>query len=117
VPGQPFVDERVVRSQQVEDAVVFGHDAAEKHFRLTPERLPQVVVEVREHPGVRARGRQVSQIQPLARKVRDQRIRTTVGQHPLHLLFQHRRLVQRPADGQAEQFLVWNAAPEKERQA
>ena len=44
---QPFVDERVVGRQQIEDAAVLVHDAVEEQLDLAPERLPQVVVEVR----------------------------------------------------------------------
>ena len=89
----------------------------EEQLRFAPEGLPQVVVEVREHPRVRARRRQVAQVQPLPGEVRDQRFRATVGQHPLHLLFEHRRLVQLPGGGQIEQFLVRDAAPQEKGQA
>ena len=44
---QPFVDERVVRVKQIQDAAVLVHDAVEEQLDLAPERLPQVVVEVR----------------------------------------------------------------------
>ena len=51
---EPLVEERVVGLQQVEHAAVLAQDALEEQLRLLPERLPQVVVEVREQPQVRA---------------------------------------------------------------
>src|SRR5258705_153242 len=59
MPRQPFVDEGVVRPQQIKDTVVFLDDALEEQLRFAPEGLPQVVVEVGEHPRVRALGGQV----------------------------------------------------------
>ena len=50
---QPLVDERVVGAQQIEHAAILAQDAVEEELRLLPERLPQVVVEVREQPHVR----------------------------------------------------------------
>ena len=48
VPRQPLVHERVVGAQQVEHAAVLADDALEQQLGLAAERLPQVVVEVRE---------------------------------------------------------------------
>ena len=49
---EPLVDERVVRAQQIEHAAVLVHDALEEQLRFAAERLPQVVVEVREQPRI-----------------------------------------------------------------
>ena len=45
--SQPFVDERIVRRHQVEDASIFPHDTCAKELQLPLEGLPQVVFEVR----------------------------------------------------------------------
>ena len=76
VLGQPLVDERVVRAQQVEHAPVLAHHAFNEQLRLLPERLPQVVVEVRKEPHVRRDRVEVAQVQPLRREVGHQ-IRAT----------------------------------------
>jgi len=51
---EPFIDERVIRSQEIDHIPVFADEAVEEQFSLTPERLPQVVVEIREerHDGI-----------------------------------------------------------------
>ena len=95
MPRQPLVDERVVRGQQVEDAAVLAHDAVEEQLRLAPERLPQVVVEVRELVLSRApcsAGCAAAATGPAKLSTSASRLR--VGQHPPHLLLEHRRLVQ-----------------------
>ena len=116
MPGQPLVDERVVRPQQVEHVVVFRHDAPEQQLGLALEGLPEVVVEVREHAGVGNLRGKVPQIQPLPGEVGDERLRTGIGQQTPDLPLEHRRILQFPGDGQAEQLVVRDAAPEEERQ-
>ena len=34
--GQPLVDKRIIRRQQIENIAVFMHDAAEEKFNLAP---------------------------------------------------------------------------------
>ena len=41
VPRQPFVDERVVRAQQLEEAPVLADGALDEQLGLAPERLAQ----------------------------------------------------------------------------
>ena len=74
VLGEPFVDKRVIGIQQIHDAAVFADDAFKKHFRLAPERLAQVVIEIL------GRGfhlRQFAQTEPLPGKIGDQRSATS----------------------------------------
>ena len=66
---QPFVDERVVRRQQIEDAAVLVDDAVEEQLHLAPERLAQIVVEVREHVHDRLFRLHAAHVQPLPREV------------------------------------------------
>jgi hypothetical protein len=44
--GQAFVDERVVRRQQIEDAAIVADDTVEEHLDFTTHRLTQRIVEV-----------------------------------------------------------------------
>ena len=46
VARQPFVHERVVGVDQIDDASVFADDALEEHLGFAAKRLPQVLVEV-----------------------------------------------------------------------
>jgi len=56
-------------------------------------------------------------VQPLAREVVDEGARARIGEHPANLRIEHRGLPKLPATGGVEQFLVWNAAPQKEGQS
>ena len=95
VPGQPLVDERVVGGQQLEHRPILAHDAVEEHLGLAPERLPQVVVEVRELVDERRHVAQVAEVQPLRRRSwSTSASRAWIGQHAPHLLLEHRRLTQ-----------------------
>ena len=61
--------------------------------------------------------RRFRSIQPLAGEVADQRLGARIGQHPPHLLLQHRRVVQLALrSARSQQLVVGNAAPQEERQ-
>ncbi len=118
VLGQPLVHERVVGAQQLERAAVLAHDVAEEQLGLAAERLPDVVVEIREQQQVgRDLRLQVAQLQPLTGEIVDQGIGAFVRDHAAHLRGQHARLAQSAGRGQIQQRLVRDAAPEEERQA
>ena len=68
-------------------------------------------------PGIRLLGLDVPQVEPLLGEVVDQRARAAVGQHPLHLRLEHRRIAEGAVDGAVEQLVVRDAAPQEERQA
>src|SRR5438067_10670462 len=50
---QPFIEERVVRREQIERASVFPYDAFNKEFHFTPESNAQILVEVGKYETVR----------------------------------------------------------------
>ena len=114
--GEPLVHERVVGAEQIERAPVLLHDALDEQLGFAPECLTQVVVEVGERPGVRTRGSQVPQIEPLAREVGDERFGLGTREHPLHLPLQRRRPAERARRRQVQQFIVGDAAPQEERE-
>src|SRR2546421_12887771 len=60
---------------------------------------------------------QVPQVQPLAGEIFDQRARPFVGQHAAYLLLQHGGCPELPRSREVQQFVVGNAAPQKERQS
>ncbi len=113
---ETFVDERVIGREEVHDIAVFAHDAGKKQFRFLLEGQPQIVVEVRKFVGVGIDAVQISQMQPLTRKILRHRIRAWVGQHAAQLCFKDCGFVEAVSRRQIEQRVVRNAAPEKERQ-
>ena len=94
MPGQLFVEERVVRRQQIDDAAVRpSADRSRNSSVSRTKALPQVVVEPGKLP-VRVRRQQpdVAGLQPLAEEVvHERRTRARVGEHPPHLLLEDRR--------------------------
>src|SRR5579864_1461559 len=114
---EPFIQERVVGSQQVNDATVFFDDAVEEQLGLALEALTQLVVPIRVEDAVGRSRRQISQIKQLISEVLHQSIRLRVGQHAPDLPFQHRRSVKLVLARNGNQFVIRNAAPEQEGQA
>ena len=113
---EPFVHVGVVRVQQIERAAILAQDALEEQLRLLLERLTEVVVEVGEEAHVRRDRFEIPEMQPLRREVGDERARTAVDEHPLHLPLEHGGLVEFARDCRVEQLVVGDAAPEEERQ-
>ena len=114
--GKTLVEKRVIGAEQVQHVPILAHDALEEQLRFPAQGLPQVVVEIGKQPCIRSGSGKVAQIQPLLREVIDQRFGTAVSQHPAHLAFEHRRLAQLTLNRRVEQFIVRNAAPDKERE-
>ena len=115
--GQPLVQERVVRRQQLLDRPVLAHLALEEQLGLALEEPAQVVVEFGKRARVGVHGPQVPHEQPLAAEILRQRRRTRVAQHPPDLPLQDARVPERAARRDIEQFIVRDAAPQEERQA
>ena len=118
VPGQPFVEEGVVRRQQIQHAAVLAQDAVEQQLRLAPKRLTQALVEI----GEQTRGR-ASTVGRLRRnshcpaKLVTSACDRASAQHPPHLLLEDAGLPERAVRiGEVEQLVIRDAAPEKERQ-
>src|SRR5881396_2562858 len=119
MPRELFVEKRLVRGQQIEDAAIPFQLGIEEQLHFPDERDPQVVVE----PGkllVAIRGEQpdVSRLQPFLEEVLHRRgACTSVIQHALDLSIEYSRLVQLFTGCCVEQFVIGNAAPEEKRQA
>ena len=115
--GQPLVDERVVRCQQVEHVPVAAHDAVEEELGLGLEGITQRVVEVGELVVVGCNRPQVPGMQPLTAEVADKGIGLRVGNHPAHFTLEHRRIAKLTLRRQIHQRIVRDAAPEEKRQS
>ena len=94
-------------------AAILAHDARKEQFRLATECLSQLVVEVGKVRRIRLVALEVSQHQPLAGKVVNERAGLRVLQHPPDLLSEHRRLAQFALRRDGQQLVVRDAAPEK----
>src|SRR4030095_2179218 len=79
-------------------------------------RTAGVVVEVWKDHESGLTVAQLTQEQPLAGEVGDQRLGSRILQHSLHLLLQDKGVFQFSLLGKSEQFVIGNAAPEEERQ-
>ena len=117
VSGQPFVDERVVRRQQIDHAAVFTNDAVEEQLHFTPHGLAQRVVEVGIQHRQRAGALQAAQVEPLPGKVDGQRLRSRIAQHAARLLLEHLRILQPSLAGELDQLVIGTGAPQEKRQA
>ena len=118
MPRQALVDVRVVRPDQLQHTPVVADRAGDEQLRLLPERLHQVLVEVRipavlDHHFVEA-----TELEPLGREIGRERLdRTRVGEHSPDFPLQGHRLGELSPLGQVEKALVGDAAPEEEREA
>src|SRR2546422_10718659 len=92
MPREPFVDERVVRIQQIQSAPVLTHDACEQQFGFAAERLPEVIVEVWKQQQIRFHTVQVPELEPLPRESGYNRGGARVRDNPQHLSFEHTTL-------------------------
>ena len=114
---EPFVQERVVRPQQVERAPILADDAVDEELGLLAQGLPEVVVEIREDAHVGRNRIQIPQVQPLRGEVGDEVLGSRIRQHAAHLALEHRRLVELAPRREIEQLIVRNAAPQEEGEA
>ena len=108
---QAFVDEGVIRVQQIDHAPVLSNVAIEEQLGFTPEGFPKIVVETgRFRPGVL----EFSQVKPLAGEVLGQRRRFGIGQHAASLMRKNPGIMQLVLLCQPKQFVIRNAAPKEE---
>ena len=116
VPGEAFVEERVVRREEIRHGAVLTQDALHKELRLAAHRLAEVVVEINEAPGVGGGGGEGAEVKPLRGEVGHEIRGARVGEHPPNLRGEAGGGGEIPAFGGGEQRLVGEAAPEKERE-
>ena len=116
VSREPFVEKRVVRAQQVDDAPVLPQLAFHEQLGLTLKGLAEVLVEPGKQIRIRCDAADAAQHQPLASEIVDQRRRPGISQHPVHLLVERGRVAQLASSREIEELVVGNAAPHEERQ-
>jgi hypothetical protein len=109
--GEPFIEERVVRSNQREHAAVVAQHAVEEQLGFFTEGLSKVIVKVPENSGAGSQSINVAKPQPLTGEVRREVERAAIGEHSTDLLLKLRGLAEFAANRSVEQFIVGNAAP------
>ncbi len=116
--GQALIQECVVGAQQLQHVAIVTHDAFEEQFRPPPECLAEIVVEAREQPHVGDWRRPDSADRATDRKnSTPSASRPLIGEHAAHLVLQHSRRAQFSLNRDIQQFVVGNAAPQKERKS
>src|SRR5262249_40199311 len=113
MPGKPVVNEGVVSVQDVDDAAVLAHDALKEQSRLAVERQAQVAVEIRR---LRLGAIQLAKVEPFRCEILDERFRFRLCQHASGLCFKHSRMRKLSCDGQVQQRVIRNTAPQEEGQ-
>ena len=91
---EAFVDERIIRGQQIEHASILAKDAAGEELRFAAESLAKILVEVLIAFRIGQHRRQVAEEQPLSDEIGDKRFGARIGQHPANLLFKDDRISQ-----------------------
>ena len=77
--------------------------------------MAKIVIEIRKQPQIGSKRFEIAEIQPLPTEIAYQGLRARVRQHSPHLLFKHVTLAKFTAFCNAQQLLIWNAAPEEKR--
>src|SRR5262245_60807603 len=116
VTGEPLVHERIVRRQEIDDAAVLAQLRADEQPRFLVEGVAQLLVQLRLRIDVRHDAGELADGEPLSREVIDERLSSSIREHPPYLPFQRCTIAQRAFRRDGEQFFVRDAAPEKERQ-
>ena len=115
---QPLVEEGVIGGQQIDARCGLRGSCCRRTF---PSRCGTPRAGFRRSSGSPRSGRidalQVTQEEPLAGEVRDQRLRFRVRQHAPDLLLQDDGIFEFALRRHIQQFVVRDAAPEEERQA
>src|SRR4051812_21994895 len=97
---QTFVQERVIRVQDIHDAAVFLENAGEEQFHFFSERVFQSGIEIGKDDSVGIALVEVANVQPLKREVCDQGLGFRVREHAPGLLFQYQRIGEASLDSQ-----------------
>src|SRR5688572_11451412 len=92
VSGEAFVDEGVIRGQQIADTSIVSELPLEKELRLSTKGISKVVIELRKLVHIRRELLQVSQVQPLGSETIHQGTRSAIREHALDLALEDLRI-------------------------
>src|SRR5215470_12560583 len=113
---EKFVHEGLVCVQQIENSAIVAYNVCKEEFGFPAEGLAYIIIEIREHQKIGRDLIQIAQLKPLSGKSRHQAVRSLVSNHAPHLCPEHSRLMQPAGDGEIQEFVIRNTAPEEERQ-
>ncbi len=86
--GQAMVEKRVLRSDEIQQAAIFGHDVRKQRQRFLMHVMAQVGIPIGKQFGVGKRAVEPARLQPLVGEILHQRPRFWVAEHAPHLRFQ-----------------------------
>src|SRR5262249_13505922 len=101
---QPFIEKRVVRRQQFDDAMVAAQNAVDEQpqFFLEQRARIQEAARLREQSIVGSNLVELGDVEPLERKIVDQRLCSLVSKHAANLFGQHFWLAEARPSGEVE---------------
>src|SRR5262245_2996443 len=114
--GEPLVEERVIRIQELQRATVLAENACQKQLGLFLKGGFQAFVEAREDVGIGPRICERSQVEPLPAEILDQRVRLRVRQHPRKLRLEPTWRFQLAVVRELQKGIVRHAAPQEKRE-
>src|SRR5690606_22485155 len=115
---EPFVEERVVGRQEIDDAAAAEQHAFDEEGKLLLHQLAGVEQPARMRE-LTAVGRDLVELrdpEPLEREAVDERLRARIGEHPLDLRREHAAIAELRLRREVEKLLVRQAAPQEERE-
>ena len=115
---EAFVEERVVRGQELDDASIAAQHAVDEERELLLHEVARIeqAAGLRELASVGDDLVELRNVEPLEREIFDERLGALIGQHAADLLRQHSGLAQAVVFGELEQLRVRQAAPQEEGQ-
>ena len=116
MPGEPLVDKRVVRREEIGHGAVIAKDLAEERLGFAAHRRLQLLVEIGIEAHIGIDLVEVLQPQPLPGKPRAEHIGPRISEHAGDLRVEVRGAREPARLGQAQQFCVGRRRPQEERQ-
>src|SRR5579862_1331219 len=114
MPGEDWIDERVLRINEVQDRPVASGNIDEESQRFLEHGFTQIVGKILEPLSVDGVVLlETTEIEPVAGELRGQAADTIVTEHALGLREEYGRLVQVTGSGMREKLCVGHAGPEE----
>ena len=114
MPSQSFVDEGIVRREQLQDGPVLVDDMGEEELGFSAHRLRERFVEIRVGQRVRVDLLEILEPQPLAGEPTCESLRPRIMQHPLDLSLEFVVIGQATLVGELEELVIGRSPPEEE---
>src|ERR1700681_2540828 len=113
---QTLIEERIVGTQQLDDAAILAYLVVDEQFRFGLIGCTEAFIESRKDGRVWRGVAKIAQLKPLPRKILHEGSRPRIRKQSADLLIEYGWRGQASLGRCIEQFAIWNAAPQKERQ-